>query len=85
MGYNVLNFQLLNQDNPDNKYIEDIMKKQDLNMIKLRTKTEKVLNINTYNGVMKWIEGNCWSNPLITNRFVNELDLVDIHIINSIR
>lgn len=85
LGYNVLNFQLLNQDNPDNKYIEDIMKKQDLNMIKLRTKTEKVLNINTYNGVMKWIAGNCWSNPLITNRFVNELDLVDIHIINSIR
>ena len=27
---------------------------------------------------MKWIAGNCWSNPLITNRFVNELDLVDI-------
>lgn len=73
-------FQYIN----DTKYIENIMSKQDLDMIELRIKSDIALNNQIYSGILNWIAGNCWSNALITNGYTDQLDSHDKYIIDSI-
>lgn len=70
----------------DNMLIESILITQDLDMEELRTKTEKAtdININLYSDIVKWIQGNCWLNALITNGYETHLSVIDKQIINSI-
>lgn len=70
----------------DKNYINQIIEKQNLDMYELRTKTNKIFEINTnlYSGVLKWIAGNCWLNALVTNGYESKLEDYQIEIINSI-
>lgn len=70
----------------DKKYINNLIKTQDLDMREVRKKTDLALENkpDLYYDVMRWISGNCWSNALITNGHISNILDIDQNIITSI-
>ena len=74
------------------KYIDEIIATHSTNnyetMKTLRTKSDymfdKYKDLDIYSGVIKWIAGNCWINPLITNDYIDLIKPIDQEIFNSI-
>lgn len=83
--YNIT-YKFVFNDLMENMMIESILLTQDLDMKELRTKTKKAIKNNNklFSGVVKWIEGDCWLNSLITNGYEKHLTNIDKKIIRSI-
>lgn len=81
-----LYYKITHNDLISNLYIEKLLSEQSQNMVELRTKTNKIMDSypDLYSGVVKWISGNCWLNPIITNGYKDKLSNTDLQIYDSI-